>query len=90
MDIAGIDINNPKYYYNLPKKKHTKKPGIHTNSSRTGQNWNKTWKGILDRVEGLGLCKDDAKDLLESTLRNLARKERISKHNSDAVIGALK
>ena len=47
--VAGIDVNNPEYYYNLPKRNHTKKPGIHTNSSRTGQNWNKTWDGILKK-----------------------------------------
>ncbi|RYE18224.1 MAG: RHS repeat-associated core domain-containing protein [Sphingobacteriaceae bacterium] len=28
-DVADIDVNNPKYYYNLPKDAHTKKPGIH-------------------------------------------------------------
>ena len=50
-NIADIDVNNLKYYYNLPKSKHTRKPGIHTNSSRTGKNWNKTWSGILDWVE---------------------------------------
>ena len=55
--IADIDVNNPEYYYILPKEKHTKKPGIHTNSSRTGKNWNKTWAGILDQVEKMNLSK---------------------------------
>lgn len=84
-DLADIDVNNPKYYYNLPKNKHTTKPGIHTNSSRTGQNWNKTWDGILDQVEKMNLNKTQAKELLEKTLRGLARKERIGKYNADAV-----
>ena len=83
--IADIDVNNPEYYYNLPKEKHTKKPGIHTNSSRTGKNWNKTWAGILDQVEKMNLSKTEAKKFLEKRLRALARKERISKHNSKAV-----
>ena len=87
-NIAGIDVNNPKYYYNLPKGKHTKKPGIHTNSSRTGQNWNKTWAGILDKVEEMNLSKAEAKDFLEARLRELARKERIGKHNAQAVKGS--
>lgn len=87
-NAADIDVNNPEYYYNLPKEKHTKKPGIHTNSSRTGQNWNKTWGGILDQVEGMNLSKSDAKVFLEDRLKNLARKERISKHNAKAVKGA--
>ena len=84
-NIADIDVNNPKYYYNLPKSKHTRKPGIHTNSSRTGKNWNKTWSGILDRVEKMKLSKNEAKTFLEARLRELARKERISKYNSEAV-----
>ena len=83
--IADIDVNNPEYYYNLPKEKHTKKPGIHTNSSRTGKNWNKTWAGILDQVEKMNLSKTEAKKFLEKRLRALARKERISKHNAKAV-----
>jgi len=84
-DLADIDVNNPKYQYNLPKNKHTTKPGIHTNSSRTGQNWNKTWDGILDQVEKMNLNKAQARDLLEKTLRGLARKERIGKYNANAV-----
>jgi len=87
-NVANIDVNNPEYYYNLPKEKHTKKPGIHTNSSRTGKNWNKTWGGILDRVEKMNLSKAEAKTFLEARLRELARKERISKHNAKAVKGA--
>ncbi|RYE18223.1 MAG: hypothetical protein EOP45_14475 [Sphingobacteriaceae bacterium] len=59
--------------------------GIHTNSSRTGQNWNKTWDGILNRVEGMNLSKAESKSVLESSLRTLARKERISKYNADAI-----
>jgi rhs family protein len=84
-NIADIDVNNLKYYYNLPKSKHTWKPGIHTNSSRTGKNWNKTWSGILDWVEKMKLSKSEAKTFLEARLRELARKERISKYNSEAV-----
>jgi len=83
--LADIDINNPKYYYNLPKVKHTKTPGVHTKGSRTRQNWNKTWKGILSDVEKMGLSKKEARDFLEDRLRDLARKERISKHNAQAV-----
>lgn len=82
--IAGIDVNNPKYYYNLPKGRHTKIPGVHTNSSRTGKNWNKTWSGILDKVESLNLSQNDAKDFLEARLRELARKERIGKYNAQS------
>ena len=74
-----------KYYYNLPKSKHTRKPGIHTNSSLTGKKWNKTWSGILDWVEKMKLSKNEAKTFLEARLRELARKERISKYNSEAV-----
>ncbi|MDO6855337.1 RHS repeat-associated core domain-containing protein [Cellulophaga lytica] len=84
-DLTGIDVNNPKYHYNLPIEKHTKKPGIHTNSSRTGQNWNKTWKGIIDKVEDMNLSKSQNKDMFEKVLKGLARKERISKYNSDAI-----
>jgi RHS repeat-associated protein len=87
-ELAGIDVNNPQYYYNLPKEKHTKTPGIHTNGSRTGQNWNKTWGGILNQVEAMNLSKAESKKMLEQTLRGLARKERISKHNATAVKGA--
>ncbi len=87
-EFADIDVNNPKYHYNLPKGKHTKKPGIHTNSSRTGCNWNKTWGGILDSVEKMNLSKAESKDFLEARLRELARKERISKYNAQAVKGA--
>ena len=83
--LAGIDVNNPKYYYNLPKKFHTKKPGIHTNSSRTGKNWNKTWKGILDKAESMNMSQSDTKKFLEERLRELARKERISKYNATAM-----
>ncbi|HFF4760302.1 TPA: RHS repeat-associated core domain-containing protein, partial [Acinetobacter baumannii] len=64
-NIAGIDVNNPQYYYNLPKEKHTKSPGIHTNSSRTGQNWNKTWGGILNQVEAMNLSQAESKEILE-------------------------
>lgn len=87
-NIAGIDVNNPQYYYNLPKEKHTKSPGIHTNSSRTGQNWNKTWGGILNQVEAMNLSQAESKEILEQRLRALARKERIGKHNATAVKGA--
>ena len=87
-NIADIDVNNPKYHYNLPQNKHTKKPGVHTNSSRTGRNWNRTWSGILDRVEKMNLSKSEAKEFLEARLRELARKERISKYNSEAIKGA--
>lgn len=83
--IADIDVNNPEYYYNISKEKHTKRPGVHTNSSRTGKNWNKTWSGILNRVEKMNLSKADAKSFLEARLRGLARKERISKYNAKAV-----
>lgn len=72
----------------MPKEKHTKTPGIHTNGSRTGQNWNKTWGGILNQVEAMNLSKAESKKMLEQTLRGLARKERISKHNATAVKGA--
>ena len=87
-NIAGIDVNNPQYYYNLPKEKHTKSPGIHTNSSRTGQNWSKTWGGILNQVEAMNLSQAESKEILEQRLRALARKERIGKHNATAVKGA--
>lgn len=85
--IADIDVNNPEYHYNLKKGQHTKKPGIHTNSSRTGQNWNKTWKGIVKRVDSMNLPKKESKEMFESILKGLARKERISKNNARAVKG---
>ena len=47
------------------KKNRRKDPGIHTNSSRTGKNWNKTWAGILDQVEKMNLSKTEAKKFLE-------------------------
>nr|WP_180063912.1 RHS repeat-associated core domain-containing protein [Acinetobacter sp. YH16042] len=87
-ELARINVNNLQYYYNLPKEKHTKTPGIHTNGSRTGQNWNKTWGGILNQVEAMNLSKAESKKMLEQTLRGLARNERISKHNATAVKGA--
>lgn len=68
--------------------RYTKRPGVHTNSSRTGKKWDKTWSGILDRVEKMNLSKADAKSFLEARLRELARKERISKYNAKAVKGA--
>ena len=78
--IAGIDVNTPKYYYNLLKYKHTTILGVHTNSSRIGKNWNKTCSGILDKVVSMNLSQNDAKDFLEATPRELAREERISKY----------
>lgn len=83
--LADIDVNNPKYHYNLPVEKHTKKPGIHTNSSRSGQNWNKTWKGFIDQVENKNLSKSQNKNMFEGLLRGLARKERIGKYSADAI-----
>ena len=85
--IADIDVNDPQYYYNLPPKKHTVKPGIHTNSSRMGKNWNKAWAGILDQVEEMNLSQADAKVFLEKRLREMARKEGIGKYNAKAVKG---
>ncbi|HGH3691113.1 TPA: RHS repeat-associated core domain-containing protein, partial [Acinetobacter baumannii] len=62
-----------------------KSPSIHTNSSSTGQNWNKTWGGILNQVEAMNLSQAESKEILEQHLRTLARKERIRKHNATAV-----
>ncbi|WP_308021782.1 RHS repeat domain-containing protein, partial [Neisseria canis] len=87
--IADIDINDPKYYYDLTVARHRHLPrGVHTNGSRLGKNWNKVWAGILDRVEKMNLSKNEAKIFLEKRLRELARKERISKYNAQAVRGA--
>ncbi|MDC2867298.1 carbohydrate binding domain-containing protein [Bacillus sp. BP-3] len=42
----GIDVNDPKYYYDLPEGLHRLKAfnGIHTNKSPLGKNWNRIWK----------------------------------------------
>ncbi|MDR4190757.1 carbohydrate binding domain-containing protein [Bacillus pseudomycoides] len=42
----GIDVNDPKYYYDLPRGLHKLKVdnGIHTNKSPLGKNWNRIWK----------------------------------------------
>ncbi|MEH6891816.1 hypothetical protein V7024_19425 [Bacillus sp. JJ864] len=42
----GIDVNDPKYYYDLPKGLHRLKEfgGIHTNKSPLGKHWNRIWK----------------------------------------------
>ena len=52
-----------------------------------GKNWNKAWAGILDQVEEMNLSKADAKVFLEKRLREMARKEGISKYNAKAVKG---
>ena len=40
------EIRGSDYYFDIPKDKHRAKAGegIHTNSSKTGMNWNATWK----------------------------------------------
>ncbi|MDD1505808.1 DNRLRE domain-containing protein [Lysinibacillus sp. CNPSo 3705] len=44
-----VDINDPKYYYDLPKEIHRLKvgDGIHTNNSPLGNNWNAVWKEFI-------------------------------------------
>jgi len=85
--MADIDVNNPENFYNLTKKQHTTKPGIHTNSSRLGKNWNKTWKGVIDQVENMNLSKAGNKKMFQQILKSMAKKERISKNNAKAVKG---
>ncbi|WP_311538885.1 RHS repeat domain-containing protein [Weeksella virosa] len=85
--LADIDVNNPKFFFNLSPERHrlTRGRGVHTNSSRVGKNWNKVFDGLLDYVEKQGMDKETAKDFLEKRLRDLARKERIGKYSADAV-----
>ncbi|MEH7038587.1 carbohydrate binding domain-containing protein [Bacillus pseudomycoides] len=49
----GIDVNDPKYYYDLPRGLHKLKVdnGIHTNKSPLGKNWNRIWKEWIEENE---------------------------------------
>ncbi|MGE7911041.1 DNRLRE domain-containing protein [Lysinibacillus xylanilyticus] len=46
----GVDVNDPKYYYDLPVDVHMRKAGngIHTNESPLGRHWNAVWKEYMD------------------------------------------
>ncbi|MBJ8030940.1 carbohydrate binding domain-containing protein [Bacillus cereus group sp. N21] len=46
----GIDVNDPKYYYDLPRGLHKLKVdnGIHTNKSPLGKHWNRIWEDWIE------------------------------------------
>lgn len=41
----GINVNDPQYYYDIPKDMHRLKSGngLHTKNSPLGEDWNKIW-----------------------------------------------
>ncbi|MFP3917102.1 RHS repeat-associated core domain-containing protein [Lysinibacillus telephonicus] len=87
MKLAGIDVNDPKYFYDLSKKQHTKKPGIHTNSSKTGKNWNKVWKNILNETPTKfpNASQQELKQYFENTLDRMAKKSNINSRSATSI-----
>ncbi|WP_052410289.1 DUF6531 domain-containing protein [Paenibacillus durus] len=86
-DMAGINVNDPKYFFDLSKKQHTKKPGIHTNSSKLGKNWNSVWKNILNeaKVEFPNASKQEMKVYFEMVLDNMAKKSKINSRSATSI-----
>ncbi|MDU7472151.1 MAG: hypothetical protein E7L01_02145, partial [Paenibacillus macerans] len=85
--MADIDVNDPKYFYDLSKKQHTKKPGIHTNSSKLGKNWNIVWKNILNesKIKFSNASKQEMKTYFEMVLDSMAKKSKINSRSSTSI-----
>ncbi|MGE7947560.1 RHS repeat domain-containing protein [Lysinibacillus sp. NPDC093688] len=90
MKMAGIDVNDPKYFYDLNKKQHTKKPGIHTNSSKIDKNWNKVWKNILNETPNKfpNASQQELKQYFENTLDRMAKKSNINSRSATSIKNA--
>ncbi|WP_334072019.1 hypothetical protein [Paenibacillus sp. A14] len=85
--MADIDVNDPKYFFDLSKKQHTKKPGIHTNSSKLGKNWNIIWKNILNesKIKFSNSSKQEMKTYFEMVLDSMAKKSKINSRSSTSI-----
>ena len=86
--LANLDVNNPKYFYDLTPNRHIKKPnGIHTNTSPLGQEWNKHWDNWLrkneNRLQKIG--KERAGKVIEKHLDKIAKKSGINDYNSSII-----
>jgi len=84
-ELAGMDVNNPKYFFDLSAAQHNRLPdGIHTNGSPLGQEWNASWRDWLDKnsTRLSEMEEDDARRVVERRLGYMADRAEISDERS--------